>query len=86
MTPSRADHTATIIDGLAEAIRNGQPVEEFVKLYQQLCQDELKHDHAAEEESKEPLQELVLGQIHKNSLVFDPKALLKERENAASEE
>lgn len=43
--PSRADHSATIIEGLADAIRNGQPLEEFIKLYSQLCQDEILHDH-----------------------------------------
>jgi ankyrin repeat protein len=52
--PSRADHIATVIDGLSDAIRNGQPVEEFIKLYNQLCQDELLHDHkhADQEETK----------------------------------
>jgi ankyrin repeat protein len=30
---------------LADAIRNGQPLEEFIKLYNQLCQDEILNDN-----------------------------------------
>jgi len=40
------DHLMTVIDGLCDAIRQGQQVADFVKLYSELCRDEAIHRHS----------------------------------------
>lgn len=46
MSNTQVDHEQTIIDGLCEAIRNGQSVPDFIQLLKRLYKDELKHIHS----------------------------------------
>lgn len=62
VNPTRVDHSSTIIDGLADAIKTGQPVNEFIKLFNQICQDELLHKHT-DEETKGANEKIDLNQL-----------------------